>query len=92
MPPITDSHSLFATSSAPYTVAVTYASVAALILANENGDAWGLPRFLMDPTGWQPAMGLGTFYPPHVFGEPIAIDDKQWPTWCLLWLQLLNLH
>lgn len=92
MPSITDGHSLFATSSAPCTMAVAYASVAWRLLAQTSGGTWGLPRFLIDPTGWQASDGVRDVLSAARVGEPTVIDDGQRPTWCLLWLQLPDLH
>ena len=35
------------------------------------------------PAGW-PGDGVRDVLSAARFGEPIAVHDKQWPTWCLL--------
>ena len=51
----------------------------------------GFTSFPDRPTGWQPAMGLGTFFPPHVLGNPLShMTDSGLRG--AFWLQLLDLH
>lgn len=49
-----------------------------------TGDAWGLPRFSKCPFGWLSDDRLRDVLSAARVGEPIAVHDRQWPTWCLL--------
>jgi len=79
--PVTDRHSLFASSSAPCTVALACARVATPCGVAMHG------VYLVSQgarTGGSQPMGLGMFYPPHVQWERIAVDDTRFQTCCLL--------
>jgi hypothetical protein len=76
--PITGRRSLFASSSARCTVAIAYAPVAAFLRGRRCIGFTSFPKvpiWLASQT-----MGLGTFYPPHVLRERIAVNDPQFQT------------
>ena len=91
MPSITDDHSLFATSSAPCTMAFACAQVAHPSL-QMYGRCMGFTSFLKVPIRMaDPMKGLGTFYPPHVLGNPLQCMTSNGLRGAF-WPQLLHLH
>lgn len=82
MTPVTGAHSLFASSSTRYTMAVACASVAT---PDRRWRCIGLTSFPKVPIRLaSQRMGLGTFYPPRVRREQTQVDDPGFQTRCLL--------
>ena len=75
MTPITGAHSLFASSSARYTVAVACASVATPYWRWRCIGFTSFPKVPIRPASQ--TMGLGTFYPPRVRREQAEVHDPQ---------------
>ena len=80
MTPITGAHSLFASSSARYTMAVACASVATPYRRWRCIGFTSFPKVPIRPAGQ--TMGLGTFSPPRVRREQIEVSDLQPQTRC----------